>query len=119
MTQTMPQSPRPLPLIDRDHEAWWAGLRRHELFGGCGLIVLTSLDEQARRDYAHALEDVAVVHKPDLVRDLPPLIERALGERLRETDPPAASAAGDAPPQRASADQSPGTSHSSPAVMTT
>lgn len=64
------------------------GLRRHELFGGCGLIVLTSLDEQARRDYAHALEDVAVVHKPDLVRDLPPLIERALGERLRETDPP-------------------------------
>ena len=95
------------------------GLRRHELFGGCGLIVLTSLDEQARRDYAHALEDVAVVHKPDLVRDLPPLIERALGERLRETDPPAASAAGDAPPQRASADQSPGTSHSSPAVMTT
>lgn len=60
------------------------GLRRHELFGGCGLIVLTSLDESARRDYAHALQDVAVVHKPDLVRDLPPLIEQALGDRLRE-----------------------------------
>ncbi|MEW6694501.1 Transcriptional regulatory protein WalR [Tepidimonas thermarum] len=63
------------------------GLRRQELIGGCGLIVLTSLDEQARRDYAHALQDVTVVHKPDLVRALPPLIEQALGERLAAAEP--------------------------------
>lgn len=31
MTQQMPKLPRPLPQIDRDHEEWWAGLRRHEL----------------------------------------------------------------------------------------
>lgn len=31
MTQPMPTLPRPLPRIDRDHEEWWAGLRRHEL----------------------------------------------------------------------------------------
>lgn len=31
MTQHMPNLPRPLPQIDRDHEEWWAGLRRHEL----------------------------------------------------------------------------------------
>ncbi len=31
MTQPMPTGPRPLPQIDPEHEAWWAGLRRHEL----------------------------------------------------------------------------------------
>ncbi len=31
MTEQMPELPRPLPQIDRDHEDWWAGLRRHEL----------------------------------------------------------------------------------------
>lgn len=31
MTQQMTALPRPLPQIDRDHEEWWAGLRRHEL----------------------------------------------------------------------------------------
>ncbi len=66
------------------------GLRRHELFGSCGLIVLTALDEAARHDYAHALEGVPVVHKPNLVRELPPLIQQALEER------PCAAAAADA-----------------------
>jgi len=69
------------------------GLRRHELCGSCALIVLTSLDEVERRDYAHALEGVPVVHKPDLVRALPPLIEEALADRLppdRDPDPAAA-----------------------------
>lgn len=69
------------------------GLRRHELCGSCALIVLTSLDEAERRDYAHALEGVPVVHKPDLVRALPPLIEEALADRLppdRDPDPAAA-----------------------------
>lgn len=58
------------------------GLRRHELCGSCDLIVLTSLDETERRDYAHALEGVPVVHKPDLVRALPPLIDQALADQL-------------------------------------
>lgn len=31
MTRQMLEAPRPLPQIDRDHEGWWAGLRRHEL----------------------------------------------------------------------------------------
>lgn len=31
MAQQMPTLPRPLPQTDRDNEAWWAGLRRHEL----------------------------------------------------------------------------------------
>jgi len=31
VTQPMPQFPRPLPQIDRDHAEWWAGLRRQEL----------------------------------------------------------------------------------------
>ena len=31
MTEQKPELPRPLPQIDRDHEDWWAGLRRHEL----------------------------------------------------------------------------------------
>jgi excisionase family DNA binding protein len=57
------------------------GLREHELFGGCGLVVLTALDEADRGEYAYALEGVPVVHKPHLVRELPPLIERILSQR--------------------------------------
>ncbi len=58
------------------------GLRNHALFGNCKLIVLTSLDAQQREPYAMALQDVAVVHKPRLVQDLPPLIQAAMGELL-------------------------------------
>ena len=57
------------------------GLREHELFGGCGLVVLTALDAADRGEYAYALDGVPVVHKPHLVRELPPLIERILAQR--------------------------------------
>ncbi|TSE26067.1 Regulator of RpoS [Tepidimonas sediminis] len=65
------------------------GLRNHALFGRCELIVLTALDEAQRADYAHALQGVTVVHKPDLMRELPGLIERALGARLSPPSAPA------------------------------
>ena len=55
------------------------GLRRHALFGNCRLIVLTSLDEDQRAPYAFALQGADVVHKPKLVSELPPLIDKALG----------------------------------------
>jgi hypothetical protein len=71
------------------------GLRQHELCGSCGLIVLTALDEADRRDYAHALQDVLVVHKPNLVRELPPLIERLLGQRFPDVVESSAGQAGD------------------------
>jgi len=58
------------------------GLRSHTLFGQCKLIVLTGLDEAQRTPYAFALDQVPVVHKPRLVTDLPPLIERLLGPRV-------------------------------------
>ena len=58
------------------------GLRNNALFGNCKLIVLTALDAQQREPYAMALQDVAVVHKPRLVQDLPPLIQAAMGELL-------------------------------------
>lgn len=58
------------------------GLRRHALFGQCKLVVLTSLDEEQRAPFAFALQDVAVVHKPKLVQELPQLIEDALKHLL-------------------------------------
>ncbi len=71
------------------------GLRQHELCGSCGLIVLTALDEADRRDYAHALQDVPVVHKSNLVRELPPLIERLLGQRFPDVVESSAGQSGD------------------------
>lgn len=59
------------------------GLRSHALFGQCQLIVLTGLDEDQRQPYAFALDEVPVVHKPRLVTDLPPLIEKALGVKAQ------------------------------------
>jgi excisionase family DNA binding protein len=53
-------------------------LRSHPQFSGCKLIVVTSLDEAQRAPYAFALEGVPVVHKPDLVTALPPLLRAAL-----------------------------------------
>ena len=59
------------------------GLRSHALFGQCQLIVLTGLDEDQRQPYAFALDEVPVVHKPRLVTDLPPLIEKLLGVKAQ------------------------------------
>ncbi|WP_082210163.1 helix-turn-helix domain-containing protein [Serpentinimonas barnesii] len=78
-----------------------SGLRSHALFGNCKLIVLTALDAPQREPYAHALHEVAVVHKPRLVQDLPPLIEAAMGHLLADrsaeasaVSPPASAAGG-------------------------
>jgi excisionase family DNA binding protein len=54
-------------------------LRSHPQFKRSQLIVVTSLDEAQRAAYAFALEGVPVVHKPQLVGALPPLLKAALG----------------------------------------
>jgi excisionase family DNA binding protein len=53
-------------------------LRSHPQFAASRLIVITSLDEAQREPYRFALEGVPVVHKTDLVAELPPLLERCL-----------------------------------------
>lgn len=53
-------------------------LRTHQQFQGSALIVVTSLDEAQRRPYEFALAGVPVVHKPELVTALPPLLEATL-----------------------------------------
>jgi excisionase family DNA binding protein len=53
-------------------------LRSHPQFRRSQLIVITSLDEAQRAAYAFALEGVPVVHKPQLVVALPPLLKSAL-----------------------------------------
>lgn len=54
-------------------------LRSHPQFAHSRLLVITSLSEVERRPYAFALEGVPVVHKPDIVADLPPLVGHCLG----------------------------------------
>lgn len=57
-------------------------LRSQPQFAGSRLIVVTSLDEAARAPYAFALQGMDVIHKPSLVRELPPLLATALqGQR--------------------------------------
>ena len=53
-------------------------LRSHPQFSRSRLVVVTSLDEAGRAPYAFALEGVPVVHKPQLVAALPPLLKAAL-----------------------------------------
>jgi len=64
-------------------------LRSHPQFRQSRLIVITSLDESQREPYAFALAGVPVVHKPNLVAELPSLLSEALGA----TAAPAPSAA--------------------------
>ncbi len=54
-------------------------LRSHPQFRQSRLIVITSLEESQRGPYAFALAEVPVVHKPDLVAQLPGLLAEALG----------------------------------------
>lgn len=54
------------------------GLRSHPQFERSRLIVVTSLDAQERASYDFALTGVPVVHKPQVVTALPPLLEQAL-----------------------------------------
>lgn len=53
-------------------------LRSHPQFAQSQLLVITSLDEKEREPYAFALTGVPVVHKPDLVSELPPLVAQCL-----------------------------------------
>lgn len=53
-------------------------LRSHRQFSQSRLIVITSLTEAERAPYAFALGGVPVVHKPQLVTDLPPLVAKCL-----------------------------------------
>jgi len=54
------------------------GLRSHAQFAASRLIVITSLDDAEREPYRFALEGVPVVHKTQLVTDLPALLVEAL-----------------------------------------
>jgi excisionase family DNA binding protein len=56
-------------------------LRSQPQFTGSRLIVITSLDAVQRVPYQFALEGVPVLHKPQLVRELPALLTQALAER--------------------------------------
>ncbi|MDR7377800.1 excisionase family DNA binding protein [Rhodoferax ferrireducens] len=55
-----------------------AGLRAHPLFGKLQVIVITSLSPSELAPYTFALDGVPVVHKPQLVADLPPLLAQCL-----------------------------------------
>ncbi|MDB5893169.1 MAG: DNA-binding protein [Rhodoferax sp.] len=55
-----------------------ATLRSHPQFANSRLIVVTSLDTEQRKPYAFALSGVPVVHKSDLVTQLPRLLAEVL-----------------------------------------
>jgi CheY-like chemotaxis protein len=61
-----------------DGAALITGLRSHSTFSRTELIVVTSLAVDELVPYAVALHGVAVVHKPRLALDLPPLLGAAL-----------------------------------------
>ena len=65
-------------LPDIDGAALITTLRTHEQFARCKLLVVTSLDAAEREAYTFALGGVRVIHKPQLVQELP----EALGELL-------------------------------------
>ncbi len=54
-------------------------LRSHPQFAQSHLVVVTMLDEAQRAPYRFALGQVPVIHKPQLVDELPPLLARWLG----------------------------------------
>jgi len=62
-------------------------LRSQPQFAQSKLIVVTSLTEEERAPYAFALAGVPVIHKPELVRQLPVLLHEALAEHLRPQEP--------------------------------
>lgn len=53
-------------------------LRSHPRFAGSRLAVVTSLDEDECRPYAFALEQIPVIHKANLVGELPALLAQWL-----------------------------------------
>jgi excisionase family DNA binding protein len=65
-------------------------LRSHPAFGGCQLIVITSMEGAALDPYRFALHEVPVVHKPQLVAELPALLAAALAARTEGAGRPEA-----------------------------
>lgn len=57
-------------------------LRAMPQFQAMQIIVVTSLDVSQRAPYALALQDIAVVHKPQLVVELPTLLSACLNKRV-------------------------------------
>jgi excisionase family DNA binding protein len=66
-----------------------ASLRSHPQFSKSELIVMTSLDEAQRAQYAFALAGVPVAHKLQLVRELQPLLAAALAKHFPRLVPAA------------------------------
>jgi excisionase family DNA binding protein len=60
-------------------------LRSHPQFAGIQLLVVTSLDEEARAPYAFALQGLPVIHKTRLVAELPARLTAALDVTARAT----------------------------------
>lgn len=58
-----------------------SSLSQHPQFKGLQLVVVTSLDEAEREPFAFALRGVRVVHKPRVVAELPPLLDRMRAAR--------------------------------------
>ena len=55
-------------------------LRSHDRFRHSKLVVLTSLDADQRAPYRYALDGLQVIHKPDVVKELPPILAQWLAE---------------------------------------
>lgn len=55
-------------------------LRSHERFRHSKLVVLTSLDDEQRAPYRYALDGLPVIHKPNVVRELPPILAQWMAE---------------------------------------
>lgn len=53
-------------------------LRSHPQFARSQLLVITSLDDAQRAPYTFALQGVTLIHKPQLVTELPGALARAL-----------------------------------------
>ena len=53
-------------------------LRSHPQFARSRLIVVTSLDQEQREPYAFALQGVTVIHKSQLVAELPAILAQSL-----------------------------------------
>lgn len=65
-----------------DGAALITSLRAMPQFQAMQIIVVTSLDASQRAPYALALHGIAVVHKPQLVAELPSLLSACLNQRV-------------------------------------
>jgi excisionase family DNA binding protein len=57
-------------------------LKTHPQFERTQLIIVTALDEAQRAPYELAIEGVPVIHKLELVKELPPLLQKCLPTRM-------------------------------------